>query len=63
VLSWHIAAVEVKLGTSDGLPIRVRKWQPDATDLWNFAEEIALFITGGGVGGATVLLRRSTTLD
>jgi hypothetical protein len=59
VLSWHIAAVEMKLWTSDGLPLGFRKWEPDTTDLWNLAEEIAHFIDGVA-GGATVLLRRGT---
>jgi hypothetical protein len=58
VLSWHIAAVEVRLWASDGLPLGFRKWKPNTTDLWNLAEEIAHFITDGVAGGATVLLRR-----
>jgi hypothetical protein len=57
-LSWHIAAVEVKVWTSDGLSLGFRKWEPDTTDLCKLAEEIAHFITDGGAGGATVLLRR-----
>jgi hypothetical protein len=60
VLSWSIAAVEVRLWTSDGLPLGFRKWEPDTTDLWKLAEEIAHFITDGVVGGATVLLRHCT---
>jgi hypothetical protein len=60
VLSWHIAAVEVKLWTSDGLPLGSRKWEPHTMDLWNLAEEIAHFITDGVAVGATVLLRRGT---
>ena len=60
VLSWPIAAVEVKLWTSEGLPLGFRKWEPDTTDPWKLAEEIAHFITDGVAGGATVLLRRGT---
>jgi hypothetical protein len=59
-LSWHIAGVEVKVWTSDGLPLGFRKWEPDTTDLCKLAEEIAHFITDGPAGGATVLLRRRT---
>jgi hypothetical protein len=58
VLSWHIAAVEVRAWTSEGLPLGIRKWEPDTTDLYELAEEIAHFITDGGGGGAKVLLRR-----
>ena len=38
VLSWHIAAVEVKLWTSDGLRLGFRKWEPDTTDLIGSAQ-------------------------
>jgi hypothetical protein len=57
-LSWHIAVVEVKLWASHGLPLGIRKWEPDTTDLCKLAEEIAHFITDSAAGGATVLLRR-----
>ena len=59
-LSWQIAAIEVKLWTTDGLPLGIRKWQPDTTDLCKLAEEIAHFITDSAASGATVLLRRGT---
>jgi hypothetical protein len=59
-LSWHIAAIEVKLWTSYGLPSGFRRWEPDTTDPWNLAEEIAHFITDGVAGGATVLIQRGT---
>ena len=59
VLSWPIAAVEVRLWTSDGLPLGFRKWGPDTTDLWKLAEEIAHFITDGVVSrsGASCIWR------
>jgi hypothetical protein len=57
-LSWNIAAVEVKLWTSDGLPLGFRKWEPDTMDPWKLAEEIAHLITDCVAGGATVLLRQ-----
>jgi hypothetical protein len=44
-LSWHIAAVEVKLWAPYGLPLGFRKWEPETTDIWSLAEEIAHFIT------------------
>jgi len=59
-LSWHIAAIEVRVWTSDGLPLGFRKWEPDTMDIWNLAEEIAHFITDSAAGGVTVLLRRRT---
>ncbi len=59
-LSWHIAAVDVKLWTPDGLPLASRKWEPGTMDLCNLAEEIAHFITHSVAGAATVLLRRAS---
>jgi len=44
MLSWHIASVEVKVWTSDGLPWGFWKWKKDTTDFWNLAEEIVRFI-------------------
>ena len=58
MLSWHIAAVEVKLWTSEGLPHGLRKWNPDMTDLERLAQEIAQFITENDMEiRATVLAR------
>lgn len=41
---WINATVEVRVWTSDGLSLRVRKWEPETMDIWSLAEEITHYI-------------------
>jgi hypothetical protein len=59
MLSWHIASVEVRRWTVEGLLHAVRKWGTVTSDIESLAEKIAQFVTGSEIAaGAIVVVQR-----